>query len=172
MQAPIGTRHRGSTSRIFRCVCGESGIVRLLLVSRAASIRIFFFFSSRRRHTRLQGDWSSDVCSSDLVAPGAKLIGLGTGDILFIFWALAGFDYILDHQQAYNIKVVNNSWGTSGPFDPKDPINKATKKVHDKGITVVFAAGNDGPDQNTLNPYSVAPWVIGVRSEERRVGKE
>src|SRR5256885_3707260 len=27
-----------------------------------------FFFSSRRRHTRLQGDWSSDVCSSDLVA--------------------------------------------------------------------------------------------------------
>src|SRR6266850_3049489 len=28
----------------------------------------FFFFSSRRRHTRLQGDWSSDVCSSDLGA--------------------------------------------------------------------------------------------------------
>src|SRR5256885_3452791 len=32
---------------------------------------LFFFFSSRRRHTRLQGDWSSDVCSSDLWArPG------------------------------------------------------------------------------------------------------
>src|SRR5256885_2656349 len=29
--------------------------------------RVFFFFSSRRRHTRLQGDWSSDVCSSDLI---------------------------------------------------------------------------------------------------------
>src|SRR5256885_7032051 len=29
-----------------------------------------FFFSSRRRHTRLQGDWSSDVCSSDLIADG------------------------------------------------------------------------------------------------------
>src|ERR1022692_5058807 len=27
---------------------------------------VFVFFSSRRRHTRLQGDWSSDVCSSDL----------------------------------------------------------------------------------------------------------
>src|SRR5437764_5408014 len=26
----------------------------------------FFFFSSRRRHTRYIGDWSSDVCSSDL----------------------------------------------------------------------------------------------------------
>src|SRR2546426_6984390 len=28
---------------------------------------LVIFFSSRRRHTRLQGDWSSDVCSSDLV---------------------------------------------------------------------------------------------------------
>src|SRR5437763_9656936 len=27
----------------------------------------FFFFSSRRRHTRYIGDWSSDVCSSDLL---------------------------------------------------------------------------------------------------------
>src|SRR5256885_10956096 len=34
---------------------------------------LVFFFSSRRRHTRLQGDWSSDVCSSDL-------IGLANGD--------------------------------------------------------------------------------------------
>src|SRR5688500_7505658 len=32
-----------------------------------------FFFSSRRRHTRLQGDWSSDVCSSDLVVPVTSL---------------------------------------------------------------------------------------------------
>src|SRR5215467_12070619 len=31
---------------------------------------IFFFFSSRRRHTRLQGDWSSDECSSDLARGG------------------------------------------------------------------------------------------------------
>src|SRR5256884_2051358 len=34
----------------------------------------FFFFSSRRRHTRCSRDWSSDVCSSDLRAapPGTK----------------------------------------------------------------------------------------------------
>src|SRR5690242_21306489 len=32
----------------------------------------FFFFSSRRRHTRLTCDWSSDVCSSDLAAPGCS----------------------------------------------------------------------------------------------------
>src|SRR2546430_13633297 len=31
---------------------------------------IFFFFSSRRRHTRFDCDWSSDVCSSDLARPG------------------------------------------------------------------------------------------------------
>src|SRR5207248_6434149 len=31
--------------------------------------RDFFFFSSRRRHTRSYGDWSSDVCSSDLRPP-------------------------------------------------------------------------------------------------------
>src|SRR5205807_6853103 len=34
------------------------------------------FFSSRRRHTRLQGDWSSDVCSSDLRIASATLAGL------------------------------------------------------------------------------------------------
>src|SRR5258706_9370756 len=31
------------------------------------SMFFFFFFSSRRRHTRLVSDWSSDVCSSDLL---------------------------------------------------------------------------------------------------------
>src|SRR5205807_6255565 len=40
-----------------------------------------FFFSSRRRHTRLQGDWSSDVCSSDLDVIGKYVLGdlLGAG---------------------------------------------------------------------------------------------
>src|SRR5256885_16667740 len=37
-----------------------------------------FFFSSRRRHTRLQGDWSSDVCSSDLSNVGAINLTNGT----------------------------------------------------------------------------------------------
>src|SRR3712207_983650 len=38
---------------------------------------IFFFFSSRRRHTRYWRDWSSDVCSSDLL----DVPVLGNGDI-------------------------------------------------------------------------------------------
>src|SRR5256885_9818562 len=37
-----------------------------------AGYRVSFFFSSRRRHTRLQGDWSSDVCSSDLCSHAAN----------------------------------------------------------------------------------------------------
>src|SRR5256885_6268027 len=42
--------------------------VRAEAVSRWIQVLVFFFFSSRRRHTRLQGDWSSDVCSSDLAS--------------------------------------------------------------------------------------------------------
>src|SRR3989442_11048046 len=38
--------------------------------------RICFFFSSRRRHTRCGRDWSSDVCSSDLVEPVAGNMNL------------------------------------------------------------------------------------------------
>src|SRR5205085_7214754 len=33
----------------------------------------YFFFSSRRRHTRFDCDWSSDVCSSDLFVPSANV---------------------------------------------------------------------------------------------------
>src|SRR5207248_7672246 len=39
------------------------------------------FFSSRRRHTRSYGDWSSDVCSSDLL-PGVERHELRRGDAL------------------------------------------------------------------------------------------
>src|SRR2546430_3128649 len=35
---------------------------------------IFFFFSSRRRHTRFDCDWSSDVCSSDLKSLGVTAV--------------------------------------------------------------------------------------------------
>src|SRR5262245_65314857 len=38
-------------------------------------ICVFFFFSSRRRHTRCLSDWSSDVCSSDLVMAGQTMAG-------------------------------------------------------------------------------------------------
>src|SRR6266850_5462794 len=62
---------------------------------------MFFFFSSRRRHTRLQGDWSSDVCSSDLrgvpeMERLAKLVGQTTacGDVRLGAHPVAGLEQI------------------------------------------------------------------------------
>src|SRR5688500_19815430 len=46
-------------------------------------MRSYFFFSSRRRHTRLQGDWSSDVCSSDLTAILTLALGIGATTAIF-----------------------------------------------------------------------------------------
>src|SRR5699024_12108827 len=40
-----------------------------------ATMYVIFFFSSRRRHTRSKRDWSSDVCSSDLVMSVAREAG-------------------------------------------------------------------------------------------------
>src|SRR5437764_9067907 len=45
----------------------------------------FFFFSSRRRHTRYIGDWSSDVCSSDL---GIGTIGLSLARAALTVWGI------------------------------------------------------------------------------------
>src|SRR6185503_10259632 len=41
------------------------GLVFILFYLISSEIQVFFFFSSRRRHTRCSRDWSSDVCSSD-----------------------------------------------------------------------------------------------------------
>src|SRR5688500_10480321 len=55
---------------------------RILIVAMSPTVVLYsvtlclcFFFSSRRRHTRLQGDWSSDVCSSDLIRNRGTLGG-------------------------------------------------------------------------------------------------
>src|SRR2546427_4082182 len=42
----------------------------LRLMQSSFCLFMFFFFSSRRRHTRFDCDWSSDVCSSDLLSFG------------------------------------------------------------------------------------------------------
>src|SRR2546430_3902470 len=51
----MGNAHPGITRPSLRVTC------------------YLFFFSSRRRHTRFDCDWSSDVCSSDLFAQGISL---------------------------------------------------------------------------------------------------
>src|SRR5882762_10709753 len=42
-------------------------MIFFFFISVALFYSLFFFFSSRRRHTRFKCDWSSDVCSSDLL---------------------------------------------------------------------------------------------------------
>src|SRR5437762_8663739 len=44
--------------------------MQVLNIGTVLPFALLFFFSSRRRHTRYIGDWSSDVCSSDLVWVG------------------------------------------------------------------------------------------------------
>ena len=104
------------------------------------------------------------------VAPGAKLIGTGSGAGLFILNALGGFEWSLANQFLHNIRVVSNSWGSSGPFNPNNPINIATKRAYDNNIISVFSAGNSGPGWDTHNPYAKAPWVISVGAGTKEGG--
>lgn len=103
------------------------------------------------------------------VAPDADLVGYGSGAVISILDAIGGFDYAIEKQNAFRspIKVISNSWGTSGRFDPTDPVNIASYAAYKKGIVSVFAAGNDGPGEDTHNPYAQAPWVISVGAGEK-----
>src|SRR5438093_6001788 len=83
-----------SPERFTRSVTSPGGIL-----PRTFRVAWTFFFSSRRRHTRLVSDWSSDVCSSDL----AK--GAGTGPFEFVEWVKD--DHLL-------IKRHDNYWDKQG----------------------------------------------------------
>ena len=105
-------------------------------------------------------------------APGASLVGIGTGEGLTVHsrGVLQSYDWILANHQKYGIRVVNNSFGGSfEPFDPAEPINRATKEASDAGIVVVFAQGNDG-DEMTMNSSATAPWVIAVAAATQQAG--
>lgn len=103
------------------------------------------------------------------VATGASLVGYGSGAVISILDAVGGYNYAIAKQNSFAdpIRVISNSWGTTGAFDPADPVNVASYEAYKKGIVSVFAAGNEGPDANTINPYSVAPWVISVAAADK-----
>jgi serine protease AprX len=98
------------------------------------------------------------------VAPGVDLVGLSVGEGLSIVnvSVLLATDWLLENGARYNVQVVNCSWGSNGDFNPLDPVNEAMSELHDAGMTVVFAAGNEGPDMDTMNRRSVNPDVISV----------
>ena len=105
------------------------------------------------------------------VAPGASLIGYGSGAVIFVLDGLGGFNYAkvqaLTHPE-YNLRVITNSYGSPGqigqPFDPEDPTNVASKILSDMGMIVVFSAGNSGgnagAEGSITGVFKKAPWVL------------
>lgn len=104
------------------------------------------------------------------VAPGADLVGYGSGGVLLILDAVGGIDYAVTNQFRFRspIRITSNSWGSSGTFAPLNPVNIATYEAFKRGIVSVFAAGNDGPGEDTHNPYAQAPWVISVGAGDKQ----
>lgn len=100
------------------------------------------------------------------VAPGAALIGYGSGAALFVLDALGGFDYANANAERYGIRIVTNSFGNTGqinePFDPEDPTVRVTQVLaEDRNMVIVFSAGNSGPGENTVTGvFKKAPWII------------
>ncbi len=103
-------------------------------------------------------------------APDARLHGFGVGEGISILAAVEAFNWIDCHPNVVpKIKVISNSWGIrggGGAFDATDAINKAVDKLVGKGITVLWAAGNDGGtgSADVVNTYSKnpTPGVISV----------
>ncbi len=104
------------------------------------------------------------------VAPGVNIIGYGSGAAFLVLNGLGGFEYALANQNRYNIRIISNSWGSSGAFDPDSPIAVASQTAHDRGIVVLFAAGNNGPGIGTLSPESQSPAVISVAAGTKEGG--
>src|SRR6267378_5172609 len=101
------------------------------------------------------------------VAPNANILGLSAGDASLVF-VLSGLDYLLTNGAAFNVRVVNCSFSANTVFDVNDPVNIATRMLTDNGVNVVFSAGNTGPGTDTLNPYSIAPWVISTGATDNQ----
>ena len=114
-------------------------------------------------------------------APGANLVSLSTGAVLFILGADTALNWVLENHDAPcgagvsatacpPIKVTNNSYGPSGggEFDPNSATVKLQRALAAEGVATVWANGNDGGDgsENLSNPPGQDPTggVISVAS--------
>lgn len=108
-------------------------------------------------------------------APGAKLIGLSTGEAVVILNALGALYWVYEHSRPHNnphnIRVVSNSWGAGGgTYDPNDVISVAINKItYENNVVCVFAAGNSGGDGTTIQSsnFGNTPAAICVAASER-----
>ncbi len=129
--------------------------------------------------THVSGIAAGDGTASDGkfagAAKGASLIGYGSGLVLLVLDTVGGFEYalqILDEHPEYNLRIVTNSFGNTGDidtcFDPNDPTNVATKTLSDRGVIVVFSAGNSGSGHGTITGnFKKAPWVMAAGNGEK-----
>jgi serine protease AprX len=106
-------------------------------------------------------------------APGATVISLSVGAGLSIFGADSALNWVLEHHRnpcagCPPIRVSNNSYGPSGggPFDPNSATVKFQRALAADGVLTIWAAGNDGPDNNATNPpgQDPTPGVVMVAS--------
>ncbi|MDD2445434.1 MAG: S8 family peptidase [Clostridia bacterium] len=74
---------------------------------------------------------------------------------------LEAMQWIYDNNKKYGIKVVCMSFG-SEPLGTNDPIMKGAEELWKLGIVVVAAAGNSGPDYETIKSPGVSPRIITV----------
>jgi serine protease AprX len=115
----------------------------------------------------------TDGTSLHGAAPGATLISLSVGAGLSIFGADSALNWVLDHHLnpcagCPPIRVSNNSYGPTGggAFDPNSATTKLQRALAAEGVLTVWAAGNDGPDNNATNPpgQDPTPGVVMVAS--------
>ncbi|OJF69402.1 peptidase S8 [Alteromonas sp. V450] len=102
-------------------------------------------------------------------APDADLIGYGSGAAVLLLDTIGGFDYAISKQYTFEnpIKVISNSWGSSGKYEPLGPVSLASYKAHTMGMISVFAAGNSGPGEDSHNPYAQIPWGLSVGAGDK-----
>src|SRR5437763_9270316 len=75
----------------------------------------FFFFSSRRRHTIYIGDWSSDVCSSDLVFTSAAL-GADGSPLFEVLTTMTFAEQTGKTKQTMRARVIIKTTARAGPY--------------------------------------------------------
>ncbi len=100
------------------------------------------------------------------LAASAQLISLDISQSFTTSTAIKAFEWVRENRDAYNIQVVQNSWGrqeTGERYDPRDPAVRASNAlVHDEDLVVIFSAGNAGPDPSTLSMEAQNPAVLSV----------